>query len=116
MAATMTQAAAGPLAPPTSAGRELPLLRIFTPSRDENSAVSPSRPKSAEPFVLTDELRAEIEHENQRLESAQPQEILSWVTSRFGDRFTMATAFGPEGMVLIHMLAEVAPKTAIFNL
>jgi phosphoadenosine phosphosulfate reductase len=27
----------------------------------------------------------------------------------------MATAFGPEGMVLIHMLAEVAPQTPIFN-
>jgi phosphoadenosine phosphosulfate reductase len=28
----------------------------------------------------------------------------------------MATAFGPEGMVLIHLLAEVAPQTFIFNL
>jgi phosphoadenosine phosphosulfate reductase len=28
----------------------------------------------------------------------------------------MATAFGPEGMVLIHMLAEIAPQTPIFNL
>ena len=31
-------------------------------------------------------------------------------------RFTMATAFGPEGMILIHMLAEIAPDTPIFNL
>ena len=30
--------------------------------------------------------------------------------------FTMATAFGPEGMVLIHLLAEIAPQTPIFNL
>jgi phosphoadenosine phosphosulfate reductase len=28
----------------------------------------------------------------------------------------MATAFGPEGMTLIHMLAEIAPQTPIFNL
>src|SRR5262245_38485316 len=28
----------------------------------------------------------------------------------------MATAFGPEGMVLIHKLAEIAPQTPIFNL
>jgi phosphoadenosine phosphosulfate reductase len=28
----------------------------------------------------------------------------------------MATAFGPEGMVIIHMLAEIAPDTPIFNL
>ena len=28
----------------------------------------------------------------------------------------MATAFGPEGMTIIHMLSEVAPETPIFNL
>lgn len=28
----------------------------------------------------------------------------------------MATAFGPEGMVLLHLLAELAPHTHIFNL
>jgi phosphoadenosine phosphosulfate reductase len=28
----------------------------------------------------------------------------------------MATAFGPEGMVLIHMLAAIGPRTHIFNL
>ena len=28
----------------------------------------------------------------------------------------MATAFGPEGMVLIHMLAESPPRRPIFNL
>ena len=28
----------------------------------------------------------------------------------------MATAFGPEGMTIIHMLAEIAPATPIFNL
>ena len=28
----------------------------------------------------------------------------------------MATAFGPEGMTIIHMLAEIAPETPIFNL
>jgi phosphoadenosine phosphosulfate reductase len=47
---------------------------------------------------------------------AEPQDILRWATERFAQRFTMATAFGPEGMVLIHMLAEIAPRTPIFNL
>ncbi len=28
----------------------------------------------------------------------------------------MGTAFGPEGMVIIHILAEVAPATTVFNL
>jgi len=80
----------------------------------ESPAAETSRPN--ERLELTDDLRAEIERESQRLELAAPQEILSWATQRFAPRFTMATAFGPEGMVLIHMLAEIAPATSIFNL
>jgi phosphoadenosine phosphosulfate reductase len=54
---------------------------------------------------------------NERLESAKRPRKCSagWVTERFAPRFTMATAFGPEGMVL-HMLAEIAPRTPVFNL
>jgi phosphoadenosine phosphosulfate reductase len=64
----------------------------------------------------TDELLEELRKKSVELETASPKEILEWATSRFADRFTMATAFGPEGMVLIHLLAEVAPQTPIFNL
>jgi phosphoadenosine phosphosulfate reductase len=67
-------------------------------------------------LALTPELSAEIEEASARLELAEPEDILRWVTQRFAPRFTMATAFGPEGMVLIHMLAEIAPATPIFNL
>lgn len=50
------------------------------------------------------------------LEGATPQAILQWAVERFAPKFTMATAFGPEGMTIIHMLAEIAPQTPIFNL
>lgn len=69
-----------------------------------------------QPLELTPELQAELRERNEALEGATPQAILQWATGRFGDKFTMATAFGPEGMVLIHMLAEIAPRTRIFNL
>lgn len=59
---------------------------------------------------------AELRARSEELETATPQEILKWTVDRFAPRFTMATAFGPEGMVLIHMLAEVGPATPIFNL
>lgn len=85
-------------------------LKIFDP---EAVATTPASPIA---LVLTPELEAEIKAESARLESATPQEILTWATTRFGDKFTMATAFGPEGMCLIHMLAEIAPQTHIFNL
>jgi phosphoadenosine phosphosulfate reductase len=64
----------------------------------------------------TPELLAELGSASEQLESATPEEILRWAVRRFAPRFTMATAFGPEGMVLIHMLAEIAPRTPIFNL
>lgn len=68
------------------------------------------------PLEPTEAFLNELERESVALESATPQEILRWAADRFAPRFTMATAFGPEGMTIIHMLAEVAPETPIFNL
>lgn len=65
---------------------------------------------------LTPDLLEELDRRSQELETATPQEILGWAVQRFAPRFTMATAFGPEGMTIIHMLAEIAPDTPIFNL
>ncbi len=112
---SMIQAAAL-LASSVSAGRELPLLAAISPPPCDEEATNGRSMPLGERLVLTDELRAEIERESQRLETAEPQQILRWATERFAPRFTMATAFGPEGMVLIHMLAEIAPQTPIFNL
>jgi phosphoadenosine phosphosulfate reductase len=58
----------------------------------------------------------ELVCKSDEFETASPAEILRWAAERFAPRFTMATAFGPEGMVLIHMLAGIAPDTPIFNL
>jgi phosphoadenosine phosphosulfate reductase len=112
----MSQAAAF-LPSKLNPGHELPLLAAGAPKlvlESKRDVAAPSQ--SAVALALTDELKAEIERESQRLEAASPEQILRWVTDRFAPRFTMATAFGPEGMVLIHMLAEIAPQTPIFNL
>jgi phosphoadenosine phosphosulfate reductase len=53
---------------------------------------------------------------NQRLQEATPQEILGWAVETFFPRLTMATAFGPEGCVILHMLAEIEPRVRVFNL
>lgn len=68
------------------------------------------------PLEPTDEMLAELAARSAELEEASPQEILKWATERYAPHFTMATAFGPEGMCLIHMLADIAPDTPIFNL
>jgi len=51
-----------------------------------------------------------------RLAHATPPEILRWAVDRFYPRLTMATAFGAEGCVLLHMLSEIEPSVRVFNL
>lgn len=65
---------------------------------------------------LTDDLQLELQEASNQLESASPEEILKWAADRFAPHFTMATAFGPEGMVILEMLSRIAPDTPVFNL
>jgi phosphoadenosine phosphosulfate reductase len=58
----------------------------------------------------------ELTEVNEGLAKAAPTEILRWAVERYFPRLTMATAFGPEGCILIHLLAEVEPRLRVFNL
>jgi phosphoadenosine phosphosulfate reductase len=80
-----------------------------------SAGVSPSEPaaRGAEP---TAELREELARASRGLEAAEPVDVIRWAVDRFGDALTMATAFGPEGCLIIHWLASIAPKTYVFNL
>jgi len=51
--------------------------------------------------------KEQIEQANRELDGQTPQAILRWGVERFFPRLTMATAFGPEGNCIIHMLAEI---------
>lgn len=75
-----------------------------------------ARDDSFEPTEPTPELLAELKSRSDELETATPQEIIRWAADRFGPRLTMATAFGPEGCTILHMLSQVAPQTHVFNL
>jgi len=59
---------------------------------------------------------AELAAQSLLLETATPEEIISWAHERYGSGLTMATAFGPEGCVILSMLATIAPETYVFNL
>ncbi|MDA0255170.1 MAG: phosphoadenylyl-sulfate reductase [Planctomycetota bacterium] len=61
-------------------------------------------------------LRVDLAQASRRLETASPPEIIAWAVERFGSRLTMATAFGPEGCLILHWLAAIAPQTYVFNL
>src|SRR4051812_30124055 len=58
----------------------------------------------------------QIQAASKELEGSTPQAILRWAVKTFFPRLTMATAFGPEGNCIIHMLAEIEPRVRIFNL
>src|SRR3954452_9877969 len=64
----------------------------------------------------TPELLEELADASSRLEKASPEEIISWGVEHYAPYLTMATAFGPEGCVILAMLAKIAPETYVFNL
>ncbi len=78
------------------------------PAAANSSAAVPSEPPSS--------LRLDLAQACRRLETASPPEIIAWAVERFGSRLTMATAFGPEGCLILHWLAAIAPQTYVFNL
>jgi phosphoadenosine phosphosulfate reductase len=53
---------------------------------------------------------------SQELETATPEEILTWAVETYYPKFTMATGLGPEGCVIISMLAKIEPRVYVFNL
>ncbi|MBV8078378.1 MAG: phosphoadenylyl-sulfate reductase [Planctomycetaceae bacterium] len=60
--------------------------------------------------------RVDLVEANERLAKAVPCDIIRWAVEMFYPRLTMATAFGPEGCIIIHMLAEIEPRVRVFNL
>jgi len=75
-----------------------------------------AQPAAAEVPGAPPSLREELARASLQLETAPPPEIIRWAAERFGTRLTMATAFGPEGCLILHWIAAVAPATHVFNL
>lgn len=53
---------------------------------------------------------------NRRLEGWHPQDILRWGLVTFGEDMALATGFGPSGIVLMHMAAQLRTDATIFYL
>ena len=64
----------------------------------------------------SEEQLAEIAHHSRVLEGAEPEEIIAWAVEKFSDKLTMATAFGPEGCLILSMIAKIAPRMYVFNI
>lgn len=111
---------------PASHSIELPITLTtgrFTDDREtaemgrmQTNTISSPLDLTKQPFLPTPEFLAELREHSERLESATPQEIIAWAVEQYFPKLTMATAFGPEGCVIIHMLSEIEPRTPVFNL
>jgi phosphoadenosine phosphosulfate reductase len=78
--------------------------------------VATVRPGPVPPLEPTPALLAELADHSARLERAHPREIIAWAVRQYFPHLTMATAFGPEGCVILHYLAQVEPRVYVFNL
>src|SRR5262245_56230729 len=77
--------------------------------------LTPNKP-SSQVITASEELLEQLAEHSRRLDGASPQEIIRWAVQTYFPKLTMATAFGPEGCVIIHMLSEIEPRTHVFNL
>ncbi|HEY4308702.1 MAG TPA: phosphoadenylyl-sulfate reductase [Pirellulales bacterium] len=68
------------------------------------------------PPLPSPEFLEQLSQYSRQLEEASPREIIAWAVEKYFPKLTMATAFGPEGCVIIHYLAEIEPRTPVFNL
>lgn len=48
------------------------------------------------------------------LEGRSPEEVLRWGLEEFCHGLALATGFGPEGVVLMHMVSRLAPDLTVF--
>jgi phosphoadenosine phosphosulfate reductase len=60
--------------------------------------------------------REQLEALNSEFESASPHDILRWAAETFGDELTVVTSFQPTGIVTLHILHEIAPRTPVLTL
>jgi phosphoadenosine phosphosulfate reductase len=68
------------------------------------------------PRVPTPEELSFLDHQSKLLEEATPEEVIAWAICRYYPKLTMATAFGPEGCVILSILAKIEPRVYVFNL
>lgn len=53
---------------------------------------------------------------NQKFEQASPYEVLQWAVTTYGHKLALVTSFQPTGIVLLHMLRDLAPDLTVLTL
>ena len=99
--------------------------KVLEPERDNDPRAAtveqpamPGTTRDDQPEIRTpspEELEA-LHKQSLALEGAAPEEIIAWAVKSYYPKLTMATAFGPEGCLILSMLAKIEPKVYVFNL
>jgi len=98
---------------------KLKLVMVESSTAETSRRTAGGLPQPAVGFrrlTNTPELLEGLREASSRLEKASPEEIIAWGVENYAPYLTMATAFGPEGCVILAMLAKIAPETYVFNL
>ena len=53
---------------------------------------------------------------NRRFAKLEPEDVLNWGLTTFGQQTAVATGFGPTGIILLHMISQIRPKAQVFYL
>ncbi|HQF15315.1 MAG TPA: phosphoadenosine phosphosulfate reductase family protein, partial [Thermogutta sp.] len=76
----------------------------------------PAVRESEYPYNPTADQLERLKKVSEILEEAPAEVILRWAIDTFYPKLTMATAFGPEGCVILSILARLQPNVRVFNL
>ena len=76
----------------------------------------PAVGEGADPYNPTADQLERLKKVSEILEDAPAEVILRWAIDTFYPELTMATAFGPEGCVILSILARLQPNVRVFNL
>ena len=78
-------------------------------------ATIPPEPVTETPPALT-WFPANLPSLNRRFARLEPEDVLNWGLTTFGQQTAVATGFGPTGIIILHMLSQIRPKGQVFYL
>jgi phosphoadenosine phosphosulfate reductase len=93
---------------------------MIAPNREAMSEVLTPAPQAVVrpelPPLPPQEVLDRLKEESDRLETATPWQVIEWAVREYYPKLTMATAFGPEGCLILYMLSKIEPSVHVFNL
>jgi phosphoadenosine phosphosulfate reductase len=78
--------------------------------------MTPQQPKPLQTVDTQEWTPESVKPAGRDLEGSSPQSILRWGFDNFAPSIVMATGFGPEGIVLMHLVSQIRPETIVFYL